>query len=94
MVKRAGILKPRQLTGVCPMSRPIYAIAMEINKIWPDVNFAAQPYLDAMSSIVDINDNFYADTAKSVVRYFLANASSWRGEDARRIKKELKALVK
>ena len=28
-----------------------------------------------------------------IVRYFLSNATTWRGEDARRIKAELKALL-
>lgn len=54
---------------------------------------AAYPYLDAMLDIQDIGGMYGHDTAASVVRYFLANASTWRGEVARRIKAELKALL-
>lgn len=74
------------------MNRPIYEIAADIESSWAKVNYAARPYLDAMHSISDINEMYYADTAKSVVLYFLADAGTFRGEDARRLKKELKAL--
>lgn len=73
--------------------RPIHEIAREIKKDWGKPYFGAVPYLDAMSTINDISDNYYADSAKSVVMYFLANAGTWRGETARRIKKELKEMV-
>ena len=33
------------------------------------------------------------DTAGDIVRYFLANAQTFRGADARRLKEELKNLV-
>jgi hypothetical protein len=36
----------------------------------------------------------YADRADMVVRYFLGNATTWRGADAKRIKAELKSLLK
>lgn len=74
------------------MSRPIYEIAQEIKSDWNPVNYAAAPYLDAMMSLSSINDSYYADDAKSVVLYFLSNARSWKGDVARRIKAELKAL--
>ena len=34
------------------------------------------------------------DDGGSIVLYFLSNATTWRGEDARRIKAELKSLLK
>ena len=74
------------------MRRPLYEIAREIRKDWSPVNFAAKPYLDAMRELSSINDDYYADSARSVVLYFLSNAASWRGENARRIKAELKSL--
>ena len=74
------------------MSRPLYEIASEIRKDWSPVNFAAKPYLDAMRELSSINDDYYEDSAHSVVLYFLSNAASWRGENARRIKAELKSL--
>ena len=76
------------------MKRPIYEIAADIERNWAKVNYAARPYLDAMKSINDINDMYYADTAKSVVLYFLSNARSFTGEDAKRIKAELKGMAK
>ena len=74
------------------MSRKIYEIANEIEVTWKNVNYAARPYLDAMGSLTDITDNYYADSGRSVVNYFLANAGHYRGEDARRLKAELRAL--
>jgi len=41
-----------------------------------------------------ITDNYIEDSGVSVVLYFLSNATTWRGDDARRIKKELNDLVK
>lgn len=76
------------------MPRPIYAIAAEIRKTWPKVYFGAVPYLEAMFSLNSITDNYGYDRADSIVRYFLSNASTWRGEDARRIKAELKGMLK
>jgi hypothetical protein len=74
-------------------ARPLSAIAREIRADWLKVNFAAKPYLDAMATINNISDRYYYDTAESVVRYFLSNASTWRGENAKRIKAELKAML-
>lgn len=73
--------------------RPLYDIAREIRNTWPKPYFGAVPYLAAMASLDKITDHYYADTADTIVRYFLANAGTWRGEDARRIKTELKALL-
>lgn len=75
------------------MARPIYEIAREIRRDWgAKVNFAAKPYLDAMLCLNSIDDNYFFDSARSVVMYFLCNAGTWRGETARRIKKELKEM--
>lgn len=74
--------------------RPIYEIAAEIRSDWKNPYFGAVPYLDAMHELNDIKDNFYEDSGQSVVLYFLANANTWRGETARRVKKELKEMSK
>tara|TARA_R110000868_G_scaffold411024_1_gene701375 strand:+ start:431 stop:664 length:234 start_codon:yes stop_codon:yes gene_type:complete len=73
-------------------ARPIFQIAKDIRADWKKINYGAVPYLDAMDTLDSINDNYFQDTARSVVLYFLCNATSWRGEVAREIKKELKAL--
>lgn len=74
--------------------RPLYEIAREIRADWKTPYFGAIPYLDAMSGMGSINDNYYFDSGRSVVNYFLANAGTWRGEVARRVKAELKTMVK
>ena len=74
-------------------NRPLYEIARDIRNNWEKPYFGAKPYIDAMAALDSINDNYGWDSAKSIVRYFLANASTWRGETAKTIKKELKAMV-
>lgn len=75
--------------------RPLYKIAGEIKKDWgAKMYFGAEPYVRAMSNLNSVNDNYGMDSAKSIVNYFLANAQTWRGEKAREIKTELKAMVK
>ena len=78
--------------------RPIFEIAREIRSNWSKqgkgINYAAKPYLDAMADLNSITDNYMYDSGKSVVLYFLCNATSWKGETARRIKAELKGMCK
>lgn len=75
------------------MNRPLSNIAHEIRRDWKNVNYAAKPYLHAMGSMNDINDDYMYDTGKSVVRYFLGNAASWRGPVAQTIKAELRGML-
>ena len=74
--------------------RPLYEIAREIRKDWKNVSAYAAPYLQAMFSLDSVNDDYGFDSGRAIVSYFLANAGSWRGETAKRIKAELKAMVK
>jgi hypothetical protein len=76
------------------MARPIYTIAREIRADWKKVSPYAAPYLQAMFSLNSIDDAYGFDSAYSIVCYFLANAGSWRGETAKRIKAELKEMCK
>lgn len=73
--------------------RPLSVIANEISKDWKGIYFGAVPYLDAMSTLNSIEDNYGMDSGKSIVLYFLSNASSWRGDVAKRVKAELKKMV-
>ena len=75
------------------MTRPIDAIAREIRADWKNPYFGAVPYLEAMMDLWTINDRYGADSAKSIVLYFLSNASTWRGPVAKRVKAELKTLA-
>lgn len=72
----------------------ISQIASEIRRDWKNVNYAAKPYLDAMGSLETAQDNFGFDSGKSIIAYFLGNASSYRGEIAKAIKKELNKRIK
>lgn len=84
-------------------TRPIYEIASEIfddiraqyagkpDPAW--LNYA-KPYLVPMLELDDINGTYYYDSASSVVMYALANLQQWKGDNARRIKAELNAMLK
>ncbi|MHA2084724.1 MAG: hypothetical protein ACXABD_13285 [Candidatus Thorarchaeota archaeon] len=75
--------------------RSLSVIAREIESDWgAKVYFGARPYLNAMKQLNSVEDNFYDDTAVSVVAYFLSNAKTWRGDVARRVKKELNKMLK
>jgi hypothetical protein len=76
------------------MTRSLNIIAKDIRKDWTKPNFAAKPYLDAMLHLDTIHDTYYYDDASDIVRYFLSNATSWKGETARAIKAELKSMLK
>lgn len=74
--------------------RNLSVIAREIKKDWgTKVYFGAKPYLDAMQCLDTMNDNYGYDSAKSIILYFLSNASTWRGDKAKEIKKELKQMA-
>lgn len=75
--------------------RELFEIASEIKADWgAKVYFGAKPYLDAMSCLRTVDDTYGEDSAKMIVAYFLSNASTWRGETAKRVKKELNAMIK
>ena len=74
--------------------RPIYDIAHEISSDWKKPYFGAVPYLNAMHTLVDLQSRYGLDDAKGILAYFLANASTWRGDTAKRVKAELKAILK
>ena len=74
--------------------RTLSEIAREIRKNWSKVYFGAVPYLEAMGTLNTINDSYGFDSGKSIVAYFLSNAGTWRGDVARRVKKELNAMLK
>lgn len=73
--------------------RNLSAIANEISKDWKKVSPYAEQYLDAMHCLSSVNDKYGFDSGKSIVLYFLSNASQWKGDKAKEIKKELKQMV-
>lgn len=81
------------------MARTVKAIAFDIQadmaRMSPGSNTRiwTAPYLHAMSTLDSINDQYIEDDGRTIVRYFLANADGWRGENARRLKAELRAML-
>lgn len=76
--------------------RTFAEIAREIKQTWKNVYFGAEPYLQAML-VINSNDKhtpYMLETAEDIVIYFLANATYWRGKDAKRIKAELNSMIK
>lgn len=72
----------------------LHAMSLIIRRHWPKPYFGAIPYIDAMGSLSSIRDNYYADSGHYIVMYFLANASTWRGEVAKAVKARLIVLLK
>ena len=75
--------------------RTFQQIARDIKSVWLNVYFGAVPYLEAMLTLdtSDPNDMYLYDTAGDIVRYFLANAQTFRGADANKLKVELKSML-
>lgn len=75
--------------------RSLHEIAQEIRADWgAKLYFGARPYLDAMASLDSVRGKYGMDSGREIVLYFLANAGTWRGPVARRIKAELKEMTK
>jgi hypothetical protein len=83
-----------ELTPKLTKETPLYEIAILISKDWKKVYYGAKPYIDAMGVLNNISDRYGADNAKTIVLYFLSNASAWRGDTAKVVKAHLKSLVK
>ena len=77
--------------------RTIHTIAAEISHHWSrtprGVYFGAVPYLEAMGHLAYMDQSYGHDDARTIVLYFLSNATTWRGDVARRIKAELKGML-
>jgi hypothetical protein len=77
----------------CTDKRSLHDIAFEIRSSWPRMYFGARPHVEAMQSLCDVTDKYGYEDGRSIVRYFLANAGTWRGDVARRVKAELKGML-
>jgi hypothetical protein len=91
LAQRQALMESRERADRNP--RTLHDIATEIWEDWPRPYFGAVPYLQAMSNLEHITDRYGYDDADMIVRYFLSNAKTWKGEAARRIKAELKAML-
>ncbi len=95
--RSASMMTSAEIAALTQQPRALYKIAAEISRDWHTLGRtfpAAEPYRYAMATMEDITNEYGADTGRSVVLYFLSNAAQWRGETARRIKEELKELVR
>jgi hypothetical protein len=73
--------------------RPLSEIALEIQREWRQLNYAAVTPVAAMQHLRHIDDRYAGHPARAVVRDFLGCSVSWRGPAARRIKAELVGLL-
>lgn len=74
--------------------RALWQIALEIATGENPIPNSAKPYLAAMTNLETLSDKYGHDSAREIVLRFLCNAQMWRGETARRIKKELNTMLK
>jgi hypothetical protein len=75
-------------------NRPLKEIAAEIEADWAVINNqAAKHALDYMKTMGSIDAPFQLDpNGYGVVGTFLSHAIGWKGEVARRVKKELRTM--
>lgn len=78
------------------MKRTFAAVAREIKATWTNPYFGAVPYLEALEKCetTDKNATYVCERIKDLVPYLLGNMTTFRGADARRLKAELKEMIK
>lgn len=74
--------------------RPLFEIAKEIEAVWLVIkNGGAREALECMKDMGMITEPSGADpNGYAIVGTFLTNAIGWRGDVARRVKKELREM--
>lgn len=75
-------------------TRTLKAIMREVRNDWKRPYFGAVPYIQALSVLNSPSDMYFADRGEDLILYFLSNAKGWRGETAKRVKAELKAMIR
>jgi hypothetical protein len=82
------------MTNTTEQSKPreIWQIARDIRSAWKKPYFGAVPYLHALGALTTADSRYGVESARDIVIYFLANATLFRGERARTLKAELKAM--
>ena len=74
--------------------RPLYEIAQDIladPALKGNARVYSEAYLVPMLSLYTVDDNYYADSGDSIVRYALGNLQHYRGDKAKALKAELKS---
>ena len=72
---------------------PLSQLARMIHEDWANVNFGAEPYLEALFALDSIDDLYGCESGRMIVAYFLSNASGWRGHVAKAVKAELNRRI-
>lgn len=80
--------------GFRAKERDLSAIAEEIRIDWLRVSPYAEPYLEAMESLTTIDQSYGLDPGSEIVARFLSNAQGWRGSVARKVKEELRQMLR
>lgn len=93
--EKIGIFTYQNKYNKMDKKRTFQQVARDIKSTWLNVYFGAVPYLEALLTLdtSDPNAMYMYDTAGDIARYFLANAQTFRGADARRLKIELKSML-
>ena len=74
-------------------TRTLRDIAADIRTHWTDPAYDAVPYIEALECLDDTTQFYGLDSGRAICAYFLSRAESWRGEDAVRIKAELRRMI-
>ena len=84
------------MTDTTVTIRPLFEIARDIQRdpAYKAHAWKAGPYVTAMTALHGVNDRYYEDDGRSIVAYALSNLTGWRGDTARTVKSELKAILK
>lgn len=84
------------------MTRPVNKIAAEVDVIFRQLKqqsnpfwvTSARPYVSAMLTMESFKGYYGIDSGIDIGKRFLVNTQAWRGEDARRIKDEIRQALK
>ena len=88
---------PTSAIPTTPRVRPLHVIAGDIRDHWEkpflERGHPAEPYIRAMGRLSRMTEMYGKYDAEEIVLKFLGNAAGWRGEDAKRIKAELRSML-
>lgn len=73
--------------------RTLKEIFEEVFADWRKMSPYAKPYADALRILNSPNDAYIFERGRDLIPYFLANAGGWRGDVAKRVKAELRAML-
>jgi len=76
------------------VTRSLKVIGTEIRADWRRVSEYAEEQLQGIEACENLSSRWLTGTGTDAVLGFLSNAHHWRGETARRIKSELRAMLR